>query len=214
MIKKNLKLLIITSILVLLPIIAGVCMWDKLPAELPIHWNTEGEVDDWASKPLVVFVMPLILLAVHWLCAVVTSADPKKQNHNPKVYALIFWLVPLISTIVMTLTYVGSIGDGALSEKLIRVVIPATLGIIFVAIGNYLPKCKQNYTIGIKLPWTLHSEENWNKTHRMAGWLWVAGGILITATSFLGSLLLTLPVTLAMALIPTLYSYALHRRGV
>ena len=68
MIKKNLKVLIITSIIILLPILAGVFLWDQLPEQIPAHWNASGEVDGWSSKPFTVFGMPLILLAFQWLC--------------------------------------------------------------------------------------------------------------------------------------------------
>ena len=81
MIKKNLKVLIITSIIILLPILAGVVLWDQLPDPMPTHWNAAGEIDGWSSKPFAVFVLPLILLAIQWLCMLGTAADPKKKNH-------------------------------------------------------------------------------------------------------------------------------------
>ena len=91
---------------------------------------------------------------------------------------------------------------------------PILLGVVFIAIGNYLPKCKQNYTIGIKISWTLASEENWNKTHRLAGWVWVGGGIVMMLSGFFGILWLTfLPVAI-MVLVPLVYSYILHKKGV
>ena len=69
MIKKNLKLLLITSVVILLPILAGVLLWDTLPDQLPMHWNAAGEVDDYASKPFAVFAFPAIMLAIHWFAA-------------------------------------------------------------------------------------------------------------------------------------------------
>ena len=54
------------------------------------------------------------------------------------------------------------------------------IGVMFIGLGNYMPKLIQNYTIGIIVPWTLNSEENWNMAHRMAGMVFVvAGGISI-----------------------------------
>ena len=91
---------------------------------------------------------------------------------------------------------------------------PIFLGLLFAIIGNYLPKCKQNYTIGIKIPWTLHSEENWNRTHRFAGRIWVAGGLIIMLTGFYGSFVIFFSVTLLIALVPILYSFLLHRKGI
>ncbi len=81
MIKKNLKVLIITSVIILLPILAGLVLWNQLPEQIPFHWNAAGEVDGFASKPMAVFGTPLLMLALQWLCVFATYTDPKKQNH-------------------------------------------------------------------------------------------------------------------------------------
>ena len=210
MIKKNLKVLIITSIVILLPILAGVILWNQLPDPMPTHWNASGEVDGWSSKPFAVFGLPLILLAAQWLCMLGTAADPKKNNHPTKIVHLVLWIIPVISVVMHTFVYLIVLGYGVRME----VVMPILIGLIFTIIGNYLPKCKQNYTIGIKIPWTLNNEENWNKTHRFAGWLWTVCGILLMLTGFFGGFWVFLPIVLAMVLIPILYSYLLHRKGL
>ena len=210
MIKKNLKVLIITSIIILLPILAGVVLWDQLPDPMPTHWNAAGEVDGWSSKPFAVFGLPLVLVAAQWLCLLATGADPKKKNHPQKVIYLVLWIIPAMSVVLHTITYLIALGYGVRME----VVMPVFLGLIFTIIGNYLPKCKQNYTIGIKIPWTLNNEENWNKTHRLAGFLWTFGGVAIMLTGLLGSFWVFLLITLPMVLAPVIYSYVLHRRGL
>ena len=210
MIKKNLKVLIITSIIILLPILAGVILWNQLPDPMPSHWNAAGNVDGWSSKPFAVFGLPLILLAAQWLCVLGTAADPKKNNHPTKIVHLVLWIIPVLSVVMNTFVYLIALGYGVRME----VVMPILIGLILTIIGNYLPKCKQNYTIGIKIPWTLNNEENWNKTHRFAGWLWTVCGILIMLTGFFGGIWLFLPIVLAMVFVPFLYSYLLHRRGL
>lgn len=208
MIKKNLKLLIITSVTTLLPTLAGIMLWNQLPKVIPTHWNINGEADGWSSKPFVVFAMPLILLALQWVVAFVTLSDPKKQNHSQKIISLSFWLVPVLSIVLSAVTYVSAMGNTAL----VKIVFPIFMGLMFVIVGNYMPKCKQNYTIGIKIPWTLNNEENWNKTHRFAGWIWMIGGIVITVLGFLSFLWIVFPVLFVMALAPIIYSYALHKK--
>ena len=106
--------------------------------------------------------------------------------------------------------YSAAMGKGIRMETFVSV----SLGLLFVAIGNYLPKCQQNYTVGFKLPWTLHSEENWNRTHRLAGRLWVTGGFIMMILGFFNLIWLTIAVPAIMALIPSLYSYILHRKGI
>ncbi len=210
MIKKNWKLLVVTSVVIALPILIGVILWDRLPARMPTHWNATGEVDGWSSKPFAVFGLPGILLALHWLCVLGTAADPKKRNHSEKLLHLVHWIIPALSVVLGAVTYLTALGQ----PVRIEVLLPLLTGLLFTIIGNYMPKCKQNYTIGIKIPWTLESEENWNRTHRFAGRLWFLGGLLIIATSFLGNVWIFLTITLVMAFIPFPYSYALHRKGI
>ena len=210
MIKKNLKVLIITSIIILLPMVAGLVLWNRLPEQIPFHWNAAGEIDGWASKPVAVFVPSVAMLALQWLCMLVTSADPKKQNHPEKVMHLVLWLIPIITVFISALMYVSALGGSVRVEMLM----PILLGLVFVAIGNYMPKCKQNYTIGIKIPWTLASEDNWNRTHRLAGWVWVGGGVVMLLSGFLGIFWLTLVPAIIMVAVPLVYSYILHKKGI
>ena len=209
MIKKNLKVLIITSVILLLPILAGLILWNQLPEQMPTHWNAAGEVDGWSGKAFAVFGLPLIMVAAQWLCMLGTAADPKKNNHSEKVLHLVLWIIPALSVVLHAVTYATALGHAVPME----VVMPILIGLIFTIIGNYMPKCKQNYTIGIKIPWTLDNEENWNRTHRFAGWLWTFCGIGIICTGFFGGFWVFLPITLLMVLTPIIYSYVLHRKG-
>lgn len=210
MIKKNLKILIITSVVILLPVLAGVVLWDTLPEQIPTHWNAAGEIDGWSSKPFAIFGLPLMMLAMHWLCVLVTAADPKKANHSNKLIHLVLWIIPIISVALFVLSYVAALG----TEVRMEMVMPLLVGLVLTIVGNYLPKCKQSYTIGIKIPWTLHSEENWNRTHRFAGRLWLVCGLGIMLTAFVGGFWFFLPIVLVMVLAPTVYSYLLHRKGI
>ena len=210
MIKKNLKLMIISSLVALLPIIAGVMLWDKLPAELPIHWDVSGNVDGYASRAFVVFLFPLILTALHWLTIFVTSTDPKRQNHSDKMMIVVYWLVPVLSIVISLACYATALGMDIMMDALV----PALMGVIFIVIGNYLPKCKQSHTVGIRLPWTLNSEENWNKTHRLGGYTMVVGGIVIFATAFIGIFWLFIVITAVMVIVPIVYSFVLYKKGI
>ena len=210
MIKKNLKTLIVTSILIVLPVLAGIILWDRLPEQMPTHWNAAGDIDGWTSKPFTVFGLPLILLAVQWLCVLGTLADPKKENHPTKILHLVLWIIPVLSLVLGTITYATALGKAVRVE----VIMPILIGLILAIIGNYMPKCKQNYTIGIKVSWTLNDEENWNATHRFAGRVWVIGGIVIMLTGFFGGFWIFMIIVLLMVLAPILYSYLLFRKGI
>ena len=208
MIKKNLPKLIITSIITLIPIVVGLILWNKLPDTVPVHWDINGNVDGYATRIQAVFVMPLALVAFHWICAIGTLLDPKKQNINDKMFTLVLWIIPVLSLLCNSFVYATALGHNVNVE----VIMPLFMGALFVVIGNYLPKCKQSYTLGIKLPWTLNDEENWNKTHRLAGFLWVICGVIIMATAFLGVPWLLFVLLIPMVIVPTVYSYLLYKK--
>ena len=210
MIKNNLKVLIITSVIILLPIAAGLILWDQLPQRLPIHWNAAGEVDGWCGKGFFVLGLSPILLGLQWLCVFATVTDPKKTEHTKKILHLSFWIIPVLSILLHIITYLSVFGN----EVRVEIIMPIILGVLFATIGNYLPKCKQNFTIGIKCPWTLSSQENWNKTHRFAGWLWMIGGLAIAVLGIIGGAWVCLILLLLMALGPFVYSYLLHKKGI
>lgn len=208
MIKKNKVTLIVTSLIMLIPIFVGLLLWEKLPEQVPYHWNIHGEVDGWAGKTQAVFFMPLFMLAMHWVCVFASTADPKSKNYHPKSILLVLWICPILNLVLNTMVYGAALGY-AIS---IELVMPLLMGALFIFVGNLLPKMRQSYTMGIKLPWTLNNEENWNKTHRLAGKLWVGGGVVILSTALLGSFWILIAVLLAMVLIPTIYSYCLYRK--
>ena len=211
MIRKNKWQLIISSVIILLPIVAGLLIWNYLPEQIATHWGVDNGPDRWSSKSFAVFGMPLMLLAVHWICIFFTSRDPKNKEQSSKVFNMVLWITPIISLIVCGCSYAFALGNDVNIGMIARVLI----GIMFVIIGNYMPKCKQNYTIGIKVPWTLQNEENWNKTHRFAGRLWVVGGLLILATLFVPMeyfIYVFFLLILLMAFAPMIYSYVYYRK--
>lgn len=208
MLKISKTKLIITSIMILIPIAVGLILWNRLPETMVTHWGVGNEPNGWSSKAMAVFGLPVILLAVHWVCLFATKADPKSKNINPRMLDLVLWICPVLSIVLGTVTYSFSLGY----EVNVQAVVTIIVGVLFVVVGNYLPKCKQSYTMGIKLPWTLNDEENWNKTHRLAGKLWVAGGIILLATSFLQSVIIMVVVLVLLVIIPTVYSYILYRK--
>ncbi len=210
MIRKNLKRLLLTSVVILLPILAGIILWDKLPDSVPVHFGPTGEADGFASRSVAVFVMPLVLLAIHWLCMLATAADPKHKNIDGKPLGLVLWICPLISLLTSGVIYTTALGY-AIN---VTMVMGLFFGCLFVVIGNYMPKCRQSYTLGIKLPWTLSDEDNWNRTHRFAGRLWTVGGLVMIVTAFFGEILAyaMVGIVLVMVIIPTVYSYRLYKK--
>ena len=200
--------MLVTSLVILLPIVAGILLWNQLPDPMPTHFNMHNEPDGWSSKPFAVFGIPLILLALQWVCLVAYRTDPKKRNIHPTVMGLVLWIIPVMSLLVGALCYLVALGR----EINVGFFVCLLLGILFVLIGNYLPKCRQTYTVGIRIPWTLHDEGNWAYTHRLGGWVWTAGGLLVILCAFLGWMPAILLILALMVLLPCAASFLYDRR--
>lgn len=211
MLKNNRRALLLSSAIILLPVLIGLLLWNRLPQEVPTHFGPDGQADGWSSKPFAVFGLPAFLLAVHWVCLFFTAKDPKNETQHHKVAGLVLWICPVVSLFVAFVSYAAALG----LDVNVSLIAMLLVGVMFVAVGNYMPKCKQNHTIGIKIPWTLNDEGNWNATHRFAGKVWVIGGLLFIVCAFLPPPVFVwafLPLIFALVLIPTLYSYNYHKK--
>lgn len=123
---------------------------------------------------------------------------------------MILWLVPVVSVITCMTIYGLALG----MDIDIGVIVNIMVGIMFIILGNYVHKVKQNYTVGMKLPWTLNSEENWNRTNRMTGWILILSGLLFLMNSLLLKTEIVLAVILLVILVPMIYSFILYKKGI
>ena len=208
-IKINKKLVLFTSILILLPSLVGCVFWNQLPEEIPTHFNLLGQADGYNHKMSAIFGLPTLMLLMHWLLLFIMIKDPKSSNISSKIQLLIYWIIPFVSCLSMISIFGESLGYSTMSGLLAQIF----MGVVMIVIGNYLPKTHRNYIIGIRLPWTLENDENWRKTHRLAGKIWVLGGLLLFLNSFVQLYVywvffLTL---FFVVIIPSVYSYQLSK---
>ena len=209
--KKRLsKVTIITTVLTLLPMILGAVLYDRLPDVVATHWGLNGQPDGWSAKWMACFGIPGFMAAINLIVSIATEGESRLNGTSRVVVDISRWIVPVLSIIMVPMMLFYELGYEMNVEKIVCTI----MGVLFVVLGNYLPKCRQNYYVGIKLPWTLSSEENWNKTHRLGGFVWMICGILMLISAWAGTSWVTVAVLFAMILIPTVYSYILHRRGV
>ena len=162
---------------------------------------------------MVVCAEPLFLLVLHWVCVVACFIDPKNKGQNRKALGLVLWICPAVSLLAGFMTLSTALGVELLDVNTLMLLF---LGLLFLIIGNYLPKCRQNYTIGIRVMWALEDEENWTATHRFASRLWVGCGVVILLLAFLPWAAVSLWISLGLVLLATLasvlYSYVFYRR--
>jgi len=205
---------VIIIVLLAFTLIGIFMVYGKLPATVPIHWNYNGEVDNYGPKSTF-WIIYLAMIGTNILMVVISKIDPKKDNY--KQFRRSFDIFRLILTLFLIIILVITISVSLGNKKIdIKTVIPALVGILFAIIGNYMPKFKHNYTMGIKTPWTLASENVWYKTHRMAAPVWVVGGVLLALIPFIFNGKFTaiffIIIVASIVLIPTIYSYVIYNK--
>lgn len=211
MMKKYKKALIISSIAILLPVLFGLLVWNQLPDSMVSHFGGDGVADGTAPKAFMVFGMPLILLAIHWLCVWSVTVLDKRNTQNHKMNLVALSIIPATSLVVHICIY----GIALEKEWNVFVLFPLLLGGLFLVIGNYLPKTTRNRTAGIKLHWTMGNDENWNKTHRLGGRLYFWGGLAVIVSALFSikvSIAILILVILVSVIVPAVYSYLIYRK--
>jgi uncharacterized membrane protein len=211
---KGTEFLWLTSLICLSPVLLAAILYDDLPNQLAVHWNMAGEADLYFPKWAAAFALPIALSAVNALIQVYIAADPKISNISSAVILIRRWFICILSAIVVPITLFIAIGH----DIPVVTVALVLVGVLIVIFGNYLPKSRRNYTVGIRLPWTLHDADNWNKTHLMAGRLFVVCGVVMILGAFILRTppfsYLPLALIFVITLVPIVYSYRLFKKGI
>ena len=197
MILKYKKSLILASLACLLPIPVGMLLWKLFP--------------DSAITGTWIVILPLSMLATQWLCIALSALDKSNHNKNEKIHKLILWVIPVITWVCSGVMYALLLGIDF--SPMVWTMVP--MGLLFMGIGNYMPKTRMNATMGIKMKWTYSSEANWNATHRLAGKLWFGGGVVMILAAFLPDMVgitVMLLIFAVMILVPTVYSWRFYNR--
>lgn len=203
-----------SGLVVLAGFVLAAAMYRVLPDPMPSHFGVDGRPDDFLPKFWGVFLFPLVMLAVTLLLAVLPRISPRgfEMERFARTWKILRLTMLAFLLFVEILVFESARSGRPLSN---RVVIGA-VGLLFVIVGNFLGKLTRNFFAGIRTPWTLASEEVWYRTHRLAGKLFVAAGLLIAASGFLA---FSLPLLIGMigalaaaALIPVVYSYFVYRK--
>ena len=200
----------------LLPAVYLYFIYGSLPQSVPVHFGINGTVDRYGSKSEFL-IGPFILIGVsalvYLLLKFLPSIDPKKQvKYGTSTFQkLALGLVVFLAALNIAIVF-STVHHGFQIDKLIFPII----GLLFVFMGNIMNSIKPNYFAGIKTPWTLESEDNWRATHRLAGKIWVVGGIIVTITMLLlppeTGTIVFVSCVLIMAFIPVIYSFVYFKQ--
>ena len=197
----------------LLPLLYLGSVWNSLPENVPLHWNLEGEIDNWGSKYTLIGLVFFMPIFTYIMMLVVPKIDPKKRIEamGGKYDQFKFILVTFMSVLSMFIIYISK-NQKLSSPSMILVLV----GILFVFMGNYFKVIKPNYFIGIKTPWTLENEEVWKLTHLLAGKMWVIGGIAIVIGSLIVpediNFYIFMSISAVISFVPIVYSYFIYKK--
>ncbi|MBB6632538.1 SdpI family protein [Cohnella thailandensis] len=187
----------------------------RLPSEVASHYNVNGEVDNTMPKWGFWLLYGAIAVLLPVFMTVMRHFDPRRSNYSrfKSYFTLIRWGFSLFAHVIFNMIILSELGY---SIKVPNVIIGA-IGVLWFVLGNRMGQVKSNFFVGIKTPWALSDETNWNRTHRLAARLWVIAGILMFAAAWLASSFWLAAVVLVCVagstLIPTAYSYLLYARG-
>jgi uncharacterized membrane protein len=209
--KKNYGWLLAEILLVVLMYAVGIYFYDALPALMPSHWGINGTVDSYASKNWIIFGFPLIALVMIPLFRILKKIDPYKEKYAQFVKA--FEMVKFGIIAFFAYMYFVMIYATFYPELNVGSFVIGGVGILFMLIGNYMGKVRQNYFMGIRTPWTLQNEEVWNKTHRLGGWCFFIAGLIFIVEAFVFKFIIpafVFAIVLA-AVVPMVYSYVIYK---
>ncbi len=206
--RYNLK----TWILFILSAIAACIVLPDLPEIIPTHFNMSGEVDGYGSRYMI-FLAPVTILICQVLAEVCRAIDPKKENYDKfkKYYYQLFFGIGLIMLVMQGVTIAAAFGR----NPHVDTIMPVMLGILFIFIGNMMPKFEHNFMAGIKTSWTLANEQVWKETHRFGGKVWMIGGFLSILTVLLPAFwrfIAFLAVVIIITIIPIVFSYIRYKK--
>ena len=196
--KIDWKILIITGLICLIPMIFGAILYDQLPEQMAVHFGVNNEPNSFAPKEFALFGIPIFMFALQVFCCIFSDfMEEKKQN---KKYITIYkWIIPIIEMVV----YLTMLAYGAGIELDMRMIVCITLGIVFTLVGNYMPKTEPN-----KLQMNYIRADFWKKVKRPAGYFFVIIGLAFIISAFLNSMvsLILLGIIIAVAILITIYS--------
>ena len=194
-------------------VLVTLIVWHGLPERIPTHWNARGEVNGYSSRPLGAFLVPSIALVIWLLLPLLRKLDPRNANYErfDETFFLIVNFMILFMALMHGLMLGAALGWGVDMSRATL----ALIGFLFIVLGNFLPRIRSNWWMGVRTPWTLENERVWKETHRLAGWTFVAGGTVSVLSMFLPAPL-RFPVGFAALMcggfVPVVWSYVLWRR--
>ena len=202
----------IQILVIVASVVLSIYFYQIFPATVPTHWGINGEVNGWGPSWVGAFILPAILIAIYFLFDLLPRIDPKRANYDQFKTAYAFFKTAIM-LVLFGVYLVASLNVIGVAVS-VSFWVPVLIGLLFIVLGVFMGDVRHNYFVGIRTPWTLASEEVWNKTHRFAGKLFVIGGLAMMIIGFIPDvwrIILFIAVIILVAIVPIVYSYILYR---
>jgi uncharacterized membrane protein len=160
--------------------------WPRLPDRIPIHWNFRGEIDGYGGKGIGLLFLPITVLVLYGIFRLVHLIDPGKQNYAS--FATAFTAFRMAFVFFMAAVYAGILLAVFGHNVNMTTITCLASSVLFMVLGNFMSKIRPNWFVGVRTPWTLSSKTSWDKTHRLAGWLFILMGLSIAAAGIIQTL--------------------------
>jgi uncharacterized membrane protein len=197
----------VSSVLILAPILYAVQAYEALPAQMAIHFNLQNQADQWVAKPLAVFGLPIFMLLLQWVCVGISLIQQKGKPLAPRFERVVYSLIPILNVVV----YVTMVSFNLGGKPDIRRIVLVLIGLVFIAIGNYLPTIPA--TAQNRLHWPKQpSQQLALRLNRRLGYYFVVAGVVLFGSLFfkplvsalcLGGLLVGLVILLGRTVLTT-----------
>lgn len=208
---KSVRTLIVSFVFVAIAVGVAIWLYPRLPARMPIHWDMSGQANGYAPKFWGVAMWPLLILGLAALTAALPAISPRRFEIQP--FAGIFGALMLVAQGVMLVIGMTALLVAAGFALPLSTIVPLAIGVLLMVLGNYMGKLRKNFFIGIRTPWTLASDAVWERTHRLAGWVFMLAGVAMVIAALADAMPGWLPMAIvAVLLIPSVYSYFIYRR--
>ncbi len=197
---------------VILAWIIAVLALPYLPEIIPVHWDLHGVADGFVGRLYGALGLPVLLTLVMILLLVLPRFDSMQASlvGFRDIYAIVVLSTVAMIFCIELMTLAIAFGIALPVATIISILI----GLLFIVMGNLMPHVGRNRTMGIRLPWTLASDEVWKKTHDYAGPLFTGAGAVVVIGSLLAgtwAIALMLVVILGTTLYISIWSYRIAR---
>ncbi|RDS85571.1 SdpI family protein [Dyella psychrodurans] len=208
---KPVRSLFLSVLFLLILLAAFLWLYPQMPALVPVHWNVHGQINGYAT-PIKAVATPMVIIAILALLTIALPAiSPRGFEITPFMSVFVVVMLAVQAFVLITALGVLLNAAGHPAGKFVIRMLP--VGVLLMIMGNYMGKLRKNFFVGIRTPWTLASDEVWERTHRVGGWLFMLAGVVVIVVNLVNaSLAFSVGVILAAALIPAVYSYFVYRR--